>query len=286
MKPNIHPSVKLIEFYCISCEERYEVYSTSENSLKMDVCSNCHAFYTGKSFSDVKTRKIEAFNRRRGKTTTKLKNQLSNCEVKFILNLNMNTLISIFEVVFQNDNFMVINKKNEISTQENKHYKESIEKDLRDFGKPFSLLPRSGIVHRLDKNTTGLLLNAKNIQYFEFLTSLFKERKIEKTYISLHEGKPQSYKGEISFFLKTKFFKNNKVKMQVDSSEGKLIKLYFETIEIKNGFTLIKVNPITGRTHQIRLAFQAIDLPIYNNCLYNRETASEKEIGQYLHAHY
>jgi 23S rRNA pseudouridine1911/1915/1917 synthase len=198
----------------------------------------------------------------------------------------VNDLNSIFDVIFQNDNFIVINKKNGISTQENKQHSESIEKDLRNFGKPFSLLQRSGIVHRLDKDTTGLLLIAKNTEYFEFLTNLFKERKIEKTYISLHEGKPQSNKGEISFFLKPKFSKNNRVKMQVDSSEGKLIKLYFETIETKKEFTLIKVNPITGRTHQIRLAFQAINFPIYNDHLYNKKTAFDKDsVGQYLHAY-
>lgn len=68
MKSNAHYNINLVEFYCISCEEKYEAYSTNlENPLKMDVCANCHAFYTGKSFSDVKTGKIEAFNKRERK---------------------------------------------------------------------------------------------------------------------------------------------------------------------------------------------------------------------------
>lgn len=197
----------------------------------------------------------------------------------------MSDLASIFKIVFENQDFVVINKENGISTQENQQYPESIEKSLRDFGAPFSSLPRSGIVHRLDKDTTGLLLVAKSDKYFEFLTDLFRERKIEKTYLSLHEGHPQSDKGEVSFFLKAKFAKNNRVKMQIDPLQGKLVKLYFETVATSGGFTLVKVSPLTGRTHQIRLAFEAIKFPIYNDHLYNKKTIFQKgSLGQYLHA--
>lgn len=197
----------------------------------------------------------------------------------------MSDLASILKIIFENENFIVVDKENGISTQENQQHASSIEKSLKALGEPFSVLPRSGLVHRLDKDTTGLLLVAKNIKYFEFLTNLFKERKIEKTYFSLHEGKPQSDKGEVSFFLKAKFAKNSRVKMQVDPLKGKLVKLYFETVETSNNFTLMKVNPVTGRTHQIRLAFEAIDFPIYNDHLYNKKTVFEKgSVGQYLHA--
>src|SRR5690348_292104 len=134
----------------------------------------------------------------------------------------MANLDNIFKIIFQNDNFLVINKENKISTQQNKDYKESIEEYLKNSGEPFSSLPRCGIVHRLDKDTTGLLLIAKNLNYFTFLTNLFKERKIEKNYVSLHKGIPDSYKGEITFYLKKKFSKNKKVIMQVDPSNGKL----------------------------------------------------------------
>jgi len=196
----------------------------------------------------------------------------------------MKNLDNFFQIVFQNDDFLVINKQNNLSTQHNKDYKESVEGYLKEFGYPFTSLPRCGIVHRLDKDTTGLLLVAKNLKCFDFLIGLFKERKIEKNYFSLHKGNPETNKGEISFFLKKKFVKNKPVKMEINSSDGKFVKLYFELIKSSNGFSLLKVNPITGRTHQIRLAFQAINFPIYNDPLYGNKELSSDQHGQYLHA--
>jgi 23S rRNA pseudouridine1911/1915/1917 synthase len=197
----------------------------------------------------------------------------------------MKNLEDFFQIIFQNNNFLVINKQNQLSTQHNKDYEISVESYLKEVGDPFISLPRCGIVHRLDKDTTGLLLIAKNLQYFDFLSELFKERKIEKNYLSLHEGIPETNRGEISFFLKKKFVKNKPVKMEINSSEGKFVKLYFELVKTCNGFSLIKVNPVTGRTHQIRLAFQAINFPIYNDPLYgNNQYNDNNEYGQYLHA--
>ena len=78
MKANIHPNNKLLVFSCISCNESFEVYSTHNNhSIKMDVCGNCHTFYTGKSSLEVKTGKIEAFNQRMKKTEKK-NSQIAN----------------------------------------------------------------------------------------------------------------------------------------------------------------------------------------------------------------
>lgn len=191
----------------------------------------------------------------------------------------------IFKVIFQNDDFLIINKENKISTQKNKDYVDSIEQKLEDLGEPFISLPRCGIVHRLDKDTTGLLIIAKNLNYYNFLINLFKERKIEKEYISLHNGFPESDKGEITFYLKKKFSKNKRVKMQVDPLDGKLVKLYFELISKGDNFSLLKINPITGRTHQIRLAFHAIDFHIYNDPIYNSGVLPEDSNGQYLHAY-
>lgn len=72
MKSNIHPNSELVMFSCISCSQSFRVYSThNSSSVKMDVCGNCHTFYTGKSSLEVKTGKIEAFNQRVKKTEKK-----------------------------------------------------------------------------------------------------------------------------------------------------------------------------------------------------------------------
>ncbi len=65
MKVGIHQLSKLVSFFCISCNNQFEVYSTiPKESLRMEVCANCHTFYTGKSSLNVKTGRIDIFNRR------------------------------------------------------------------------------------------------------------------------------------------------------------------------------------------------------------------------------
>ncbi len=195
----------------------------------------------------------------------------------------MSSPSSVFQVVFQNENFLIINKDNNLSTQRNNNYDSSVEEQLMLCGFPFSLLPRCGIVHRLDKDTTGLLIVAKNKGIFSLFEKLFKERKIRKTYLSLHRGVPESSSGEVSFYQGKTFTKGGVVRMKTNPFVGKLVNITFQLVEVRNGFSLLEVFPFTGRTHQIRLAFQKIKLPIYNDPIYNTEEPVNTH-GQYLHA--
>ena len=190
----------------------------------------------------------------------------------------------MLDIIYQDQNLLVVNKPNNLVVQKTKDYAESLEEILIKYDPLLASVPRWGIVHRLDRQTTGLLLVAKNSESFNYLTALFKKRKIQKTYLALVEGVLANESGEITFYVQKKFPDKGKIKMNLNSQQGKLVQISFQVVERLNNYTFLKVFPLTGRTHQIRLAFQKINHPIYNDPLYG-SICVNPEIGQFLHAY-
>ena len=190
----------------------------------------------------------------------------------------------MLDIIYQDQNLLVINKPNNLAVQKTNKYAESLEEILIQNEPLLVSVPRQGVVHRLDRQTTGLLLIAKSSESFNYLTSLFKKRKIQKTYLALVEGILTNESGEIVFYIQKKFPSKGKIKMNLNSQQGKLVQISFQVIERLNNYTFLKIFPLTGRTHQIRAAFQKINHPIYNDPLYN-SVCVNPEIGQYLHAY-
>lgn len=190
----------------------------------------------------------------------------------------------MLKIVYQNQDLLVIDKPNNLIVQKNKYYLDSIEETLNKNFPFLSVLSRQGIVHRLDRQTTGLLLVAKNEKMLAYLSSLFKERKIIKVYLALVEGNIENESGEITLCIQKSFPKKGKIKMSMHAQKGKIANIFFKVIERLGEFSFVKVFPSTGRTHQIRVAFQNIKHPIYNDPIYNQK-CNDLEIGQFLHAH-
>jgi len=190
----------------------------------------------------------------------------------------------MLDIIHQDQNLLVINKPNNLVVQKTDKYVESLEGILSKYEPLLASVPRQGIVHRLDRQTTGLLLIAKSSESFNYLSSLFKKRKIQKTYLALVEGILANESGEITFYVQKKFPTKGKIRMNLNSQQGKLAKMSFQVIERLNNCTFLKIFPLTGRTHQIRVAFQRINHPIYNDPLYS-SVCVNPEIGQYLHAY-
>lgn len=124
---------------------------------------------------------------------------------------------------------------------------------------------RPGIVHRLDRDTSGLILIAKNDEVHLEIKKLFQERKIEKTYSALVWGNLKIKTGIIEAPIARN--EKNRVRMSV-SATGRAAKTFYETMEDFNGYSLLKVKPITGRTHQIRVHFQSLGHPLAGDLFY------------------
>jgi 23S rRNA pseudouridine1911/1915/1917 synthase len=145
---------------------------------------------------------------------------------------------------------------------------------------------RAGIVHRLDKDTSGIVLVAKDYDTQQSLTRLFKERKIKKTYTALVFGNFKEKYGLIDMPITRS--KKNKKAMDV-SIKGKESLTEFTVIKNYERCSLLTINPKTGRTHQIRVHFSSIGHPIIGDKVYgNKETESLAESidlkRQFLHA--
>ena len=160
-------------------------------------------------------------------------------------------------VIEDNENFIVINKPTGIPVQSGtKSFKNIIDilKNTRYFknSKPF-------IVHRLDKETSGVLIIAKNRRYAQLFTSLFRIRKIHKTYLAIVYGKVEKSKKVMNDDLI--YYENNKKIVQKAISNLKIIKS-------NNGYSYLELNPITGRKHQLRKQLLNIGSPIIGDDKY------------------
>ncbi len=167
--------------------------------------------------------------------------------------------INIYDdyVIEDNENFIVINKPSGIAVQSGtKSYKNIIDilKNSKYFenSKPF-------IVHRLDKETSGVLIIAKNRKYAQLFTSLFRIRKIHKTYLAIVYGKVDKsiriMKDDLAYH------ENNKKIFQKAVSNLKIIKS-------NEGYSYLELNPITGRKHQLRKQLLKIGSPIIGDDKY------------------
>ncbi|MGM0502599.1 MAG: RluA family pseudouridine synthase, partial [Bacillota bacterium] len=141
---------------------------------------------------------------------------------------------------------------------------------------------RPGIVHRLDKNTTGTLVVAKNDKAQQSLSQQFKKRQTKKIYLALVHGNLKHKKAKIDAAI-GRDTKDRK-KMTVTSKNSKKAVSKFEVLKYYEGYTLVKVKLITGRTHQIRVHFNYIGHPIVGDKLYGHQKSKLDVDRQMLHA--
>ncbi len=142
---------------------------------------------------------------------------------------------------------------------------------------------RPGIVHRLDKETSGILLAAKTRKAHQALIEIFANRKIQKTYLCIALGKLADQ--TITSFIKR--HPKHRQKMTSSPTEGKEAKTSFTLLDFHTPFSLIECELHTGRTHQIRVHLSSIGLPIVGDSLYGSATINKSYSvdRQLLHAY-
>jgi 23S rRNA pseudouridine1911/1915/1917 synthase len=140
---------------------------------------------------------------------------------------------------------------------------------------------RPGIVHRLDKDTSGLMVVARTARALADLQHQMKERTIEKRYLALVEGRLDDDRGLIDLPIERDLVRRQQMAVQL---EGKPAKTYFEVLERLEGYTYLEAKPISGRTHQIRVHFSFIGHPVAGDRLYGSGRGPNGLGRQFLHA--
>ena len=139
---------------------------------------------------------------------------------------------------------------------------------------------RPGIVHRLDRDTSGLLVVARSEEAHKLLQDMVRRRAVERHYVALVRGRPRSWRGRIEAPIGRD--REEPTRRSVDTDTPREAVTHFEVVELLGGNALLGVRLETGRTHQIRVHLAAVDLPVVGDPVYG---VPDEALGrQFLHA--
>lgn len=210
--------------------------------------------------------------------------------INIINNSNENGLVAkpvAINIIYEDDDIIVINKANNLVVHPGAgNFDNTLVNGLLFNMKELSSVnqeSRPGIVHRLDKQTTGLLIVAKNNQSHYFLAQELKNHEIIREYIALVHGKIKAQSGTIDAPIARD--KVHRRKMAVNEVNAKAAITHFKVLETFNNYSLVSCQLETGRTHQIRVHFQWINHPVVNDPTYSKFPVEDSNLGQYLHAY-
>lgn len=142
---------------------------------------------------------------------------------------------------------------------------------------------RPGIVHRLDKDTSGLIVIAKNENAHRSLQEQFRNRSVEKVYLALVDGKPPTPTGRVEAPI-GRSATQRKLMSVVSKEKGRVAVSEYHTLETFPEHTLLEVHPLTGRTHQIRVHMAFLKCPITGDTIYGKKKATLTLDRHFLHA--
>ena len=186
------------------------------------------------------------------------------------------------EIIFESTALIIINKESGIITEQNPFEPLSAESQIHHYLGQGPKPPYVGVVHRLDRVTSGLLIFAKKKSTLKQLNQWFADRKIRKSYLAITSTPPKPAKGILEHHLFTD--KAAKKALVYDHPKGgtKPARLHYRTMEVNEHGALLEVKPSTGRFHQIRAQLSHIGCPILGDEKYGGPKLSPNTIA--LHA--
>jgi 23S rRNA pseudouridine1911/1915/1917 synthase len=191
------------------------------------------------------------------------------------------------DIIFENDDLIIVNKPAGMVVHPAAghasgtlvHAVLGYDPDMEGIGGE----ERPGLVHRLDKETSGLIVLAKNERAHRWLQDQFRLRVVEKTYLALVDGKPPTPTGRVEASIGRDPSHRKKMAI-VSAGKGRESVSEYKTLEAFRDHTLLEFHPFTGRTHQIRLHCQFLGCPIVGDSIYGKKSLTVNIKRHFLHA--
>lgn len=183
------------------------------------------------------------------------------------------------DILYEDNHLIAVNKKAgdivQIDETGDEPLDEQVKKYLaKKYNKPNSAF--LGVVHRLDRPVSGVILFAKTSKALERMNSIFKNREVKKTYWAVVRSKPSAMSGTLVHWLVKNPQKNVVTYYNTEVQGSQRAELDFKVMTELNGYYLIEVNPLTGRSHQIRVQLSSLGSPIVGDNKYGYPRGSRK----------
>jgi 23S rRNA pseudouridine1911/1915/1917 synthase len=191
------------------------------------------------------------------------------------------------DVLFENSDLIVVNKPAGMVVHPSPGHAQGTlvhaalahSPDMRGIGGEL----RPGVVHRLDKNTSGIILLAKNDRALQELQTAFKQREVDKRYLALVDGAPPTPDGKVEAPIGRDPARRKRMAVR-PSARGRQAESTYTTLRSFPEHTLLEIRPLTGRTHQIRIHLAFIGCPVVGDTVYGRKRPTIPLKRHFLHA--
>lgn len=260
----------------------YKKIDNKFNSIKEVAKSHFH--FSSHLLTKLKNKKLIFLNNKQTYVSAKI---VLNDIVKFNLDYEEESDNIIpskmnLDIVYEDDSILVINKSPFIPVHPSQnHYTDSLSNGVKNYYNQIGLKKKIRPVNRLDKNTSGLVIFAKNEYIQENLTLQMKSNTFSKKYLAILDGIPTENHGSIIAPISRK--EGSIMERIIDFENGQYAETHFKVLKTINNLSLVEFSLKTGRTHQIRVHAKHIGCPILGDTLYNKESSSINR--QALHAY-
>lgn len=261
------------------------VPSDYENELRLDKYLAENTSISRSQISKMVNLDIVLVNQKNAKASHKIKaGDIIEFDEKFLIESPLIEKEIDLDIVYEDEYLMIVNKPSGLVVHPGSGNKNNtLVNGLMYYTKHLSNIggeSRPGIVHRIDKNTSGLLVVAKDNKTHALLAKMFSKKEIKRKYIALIKGVFPNLSATIDAPIGRDIV--NRKQMSVTAQNSKSATTHFKVLKRYQKFTLIELLLETGRTHQIRVHLKYIGFPIYNDPVYSDKDSTD--FGQFLHS--